>query len=250
MTHPAIPPLYDVNDLELASQCIFHLRCADQNLTALTGHAATFSRAATASIVDSNNVAFTAAQHQPAWEPRDWDADGTSSREEMGLLLGTSDRLTYECDWRPKAFAFWIEFIQVGGMPASGVPLFTITNDTPNGAQFNLQSSSAFWQVVHDNTDGSAVTATLAAAPASGNRVILRGQAYTDGSVQLWQSINGATETFTAQTGVNTFASTWGSGTAKIRIGGRGTAAYGALWLKCLKLVPGIPSYTTLSRVL
>jgi hypothetical protein len=244
MTIPALPPLYDVAELEIASRCIFHFRGDDQSLTPLTSQVPTFSRAATATVTDINNVSFTCAQHMPAWEPRDWDND--TVREQMGVLLGTSDRLSYAAAYRPGALAFWHEFIQVGAVPASGIALWSITNDAVSGARLIVDSSGSFWRVVHHNGSTS-VNATLAAAPANGDRVVLWGYLYLDGSVQLWQSINGAAATNTARSSANSLASAWGTG-AVLRIGASGTGNYSAQWLKRLRLPPGFPDYATLSR--
>lgn len=245
MTIPVLPPRYDAADLEIASRCIYHFRGDDHSLIPLTGQLPTFSRAATASIVDSQGNAFTAAQHQAAFEPRDWDND--TVREQMGLLLGTSDRLNYAADWSPKAFAFWHEFIQVGSMPSGGIAHWTITNDAVSGARLVIDSSGSYWRATHHNGSTSQ-TVTLAVAPASGNRVVLWGQVYADGSIQLWQTINEGAATNTARSSANALASSWGTG-ARLRIGASGTGNYGSQWLKRLRLVPGLPDLQTLSRI-
>lgn len=245
MTIPVLPPEFDAAELEIASRCIFHFRGDDQSLTPLTGQVPTFSRAATATTTDSKGTNFTAAQHMAAWQARDWDRD--SIIEQMGLLLGTSDRLSYPMDSRPLAFAWWHEFIQVGAMPSAGVALWSITNDAVSGARLVVDSSGTFWRVTHHN-GSAAVTVTLAAAPASGDSVIHWGYAYADGSVQMWQTINFAAATNTARSSANAFAAQWGSGTARLRIGASGTGNYGAQYLKRLRLPPGLPDYPTLSR--
>jgi hypothetical protein len=247
MTIPVLPSELDVSSSLLATRSIFHVRAFDQTLTALNGQVPTFSRAATASIVDVNGVSFTAAQHMVGWEPQDWDND--SVRECMCARLGTSDRLSYAADWRPIGFGFLFEFLQVGAMPSAGVALWSITNDAVSGARVVVDSSGTFWRLTHHNgTTGR--TATLAVAPSSGNRVALWGYVYPDGSVQLWQSINHAAATNTAQSATATLASAWGTG-ARLRIGASGTGNYGALILRRLKLVPmSAPDYATLYRTI
>jgi hypothetical protein len=249
MTIPVLPSELDVSSALLATRSIFHVRAFDQTLTALNGQVPTFSRAATASIVDVNGVSFTAAQHMVGWEPQDWDND--SVRECMCARIGTSDRLSYAADWRPIGFGFLLEFIQVGSMPSTGVALWSITNDAVTGSRVVVDSSgsSGFWQLTHHN-GSSSVTRTLAVAPASGNRVALWGYVYPDGSVQLWQSINHAAATNTTQSGTAARAASWGTG-ARLRIGASGTGNYGALILRRLKLVPmSAPDYATLYRTL
>lgn len=246
MTIPVLPPAYDAADLEIASRCIYHFRGDDQSLMPLTGQVPAFSRAATASIVDSLGTAFSAARHQPAFEPRDWDND--TVREQMGLVMGISDRLDYPADWTPKAFAWWHEFIQVGSMPSAGVALWSITNNAVSGARVVIDSSGTYWRATHHNGSTSQVI-TLGVAPASGNRVIQWGQVYADGSIQMWQSINEGAAINTARSSALTLAASWGSGTARLRIGASGTGNYGSQWIKRLRLAPGLPDLQTLSRI-
>lgn len=246
MSAPVIPTTLDLAELELTSDCIFHVRPSDQSLTALTGHVPTFSRAATATITDSNGTSFTAAQHMVGWEPRDWDNDGIC--EAMGVRLGTSDRLSYLAEWAPKACAFYHEFIQIGAMPSAGVALWSITNDAVTGARLVLDSSGSFWRLTHHNGSTSD-SKTLAVAPSDGQRVVLWGQLYDDGSVQLWQTINGAAATNTTRGSAAALASAWGTD-ARLRIGASGSGNYASQWLKRLKIVPGIPDFATLYRTL
>lgn len=247
MTVPALPTTFDPAELELASRTIAHWRGDDVSVNLLSGQLGTFTRAATATLVDTNGTSFTAAQSMPRFEPRDWEA--TSARTHMGLLMGTSDRLLFAADWRPRAFAFLLEFIEAGTIGTANAALCSVSNDAITGARFAVDVNVNLYRVRFHN--GSAeVTATLAAAPTSGQRVVLRGQVYADGSVQMWQQINGAAETATARSAAPAggLASAWGTG-ALLRLNAFGTGNAGSVWVKRLKLVPGLPDAALLARV-
>jgi hypothetical protein len=247
MTIPIRPAPLDSAPLDLLSRCIFHARFGDCALLPLTGQVPTFTRAATASVVDSLGTAFTVGHSVPAFEPRDWLRTGV--RTHHGLLLGTSDRLTYPAEFRPRVSSGWLAFMQLAAIPAANVALFSVTTDAATGARLVLDSSGTFWRFTHHN--GSAgVTATLSTAPAAGDSVLLYWTLYSDGSVQLWQSINFGVATATARTAApasGALATTWGTG-AKIRLGASGTGNYGTLWVQSAKLVRGLPTYAQLAR--
>lgn len=248
MLIPTIPAAADPGDLQLASRCIAHWRADDCSVNLVSGQLGTFARGATATLVDSLGVSFTAPNAMPRWEPRDWKATGT--RTHMGLLMGTADRLHFAADWRPRSVAFWIEFIEAGGVAITGGGVLSVTNDAASGAYLIVDSSGTYYRVRHSNGTNPEVVQTLAAAPTSGQRVVLRGQLYADGSVQLWQSINEAAETNTARSTAPAvgLASAWPA-TPRLRLNAVGTGNGGSNWYRRAKLVPGLPDYTTLSRI-
>ncbi len=248
MTIPYIPPMIDVGDLDVVSRCIGHFRAADLSLNLVNGQVGTFSRGATATQTDTAGVAsFTAANAMARFEPRDWANAGT--RGQMGLLMGTSDRLTFVADWRPRSFAVAMEIIEAGTVGIASAALTSVSVDTLTGARVAIDSTGTYYRIrAHNGT--TEVTATLAIAPTAGQRVRIRAQVYADGSVQLWQSINEGAETFTARSAANAFAGspTWGVG-AKWRLNSYGTGNGGSMWLRRAKLVPGIPDAATLARL-
>lgn len=166
----------------------------------------------------------------------------------MGLLMGTSDRLHFAASWVPRSFAFYVELIEVSARTGSGT-IFSVSNDANTGARVALAGNGTNYALTHHNGTTS-VTATMAGAqPVPGDRVVLYGQVYDDGSVQLWQQVNAGAVQATARSAANTLASAWAA-TARLRLNAQGTATNpGASWFKRLKLVPGLPDSTTLSRL-
>jgi hypothetical protein len=248
MTIPITPAEFDAADLEITSRCIAHWRGDDLTIDLVSGQPGTFSRGATATVFDSNGVSITLANATPRFEPRDWL--GTSARTHMGLLMGTSDRLHYAADWRPRACAFWIEGIETGGAAISGGGVLSITIDAATGAYLRVDSTGTVYRVRHSNGINAEVAQALAVAPTVGQRFVLRGQLYADGSVQLWQSINEGAETNTVRSVAPAagLAASWGAG-ARLRLNSAGTGNGGSLWARRFKVVPGVPDYTTLSRL-
>lgn len=244
MTIPVLPTTYDPAELELASRALVHWRGDDLSVNTVGGQLGTFTRGATATVVDFNATSFTVGNAMPRWEPRDWLASG--ERTHMGLLMGTSDRLTFAAAWRPRALAFLVEFIEAGTAATLNAALWSVSNDALTGARLAVDSTGTLYRLRHHNGTAE-VTATLGAAPTVGQRVTLRGYLYADGSVQLWQSINGAAETATARSAANTLAAAWGTG-ALTRLNGFGTGNGGSVWVKRLKVVPGLQDATAITR--
>lgn len=247
MTIPIRPAALH-NGLEAASAAILHVAFGDHTLRARSGQVAAFSRAATASVTDSLGTSYTLGHHVPAFDTRDWLRSG--ARTHVGALIGVSDRLHYPANFRPAVCGFRLALMMTGAMPAANIALWSISIDAGTGARLVLDSSGTFWRLLHHNGSAS-VTATLAVAPVSGDSVELRGQLYADGSVQLWQSVNFATETATSRTVAPAsgppLASSWGVG-ARVRFGAMGTGNYGSYWAQEFCLLRGIPTPRQLQR--
>jgi hypothetical protein len=244
MTAPLIPTTLDPAELDPVSRTIAHWRGADVSTRLVSGQLGTFTRGATATLVDTAGAAFTAANAMPRWEPRDWLATGL--RTHMGLLMGTADRLTWTADWRPRALAFLVEFVENGTRTGSGT-VFAVSNAADSGARLVLASNGTNYGLTHHNGTAG-LTVTLSGAQAATNdRVTVRGYLYADGSVQLWQSLNGGAETFTARSAANALAAAWGAA-ALLRLNATGTGAGGAAWYRRLKLVPGNPDPAVVAR--
>jgi len=165
------------------------------------------ARATTAAPVDYNAVARTVPRDRPAWQHEDWDGDAT--RDTLALLLGTSDLLYWPVPVLPAAMTGYLEFVQVGAVPAASSCIWYLGNSGNTGARFWIDSSGTYWRLNHHNGTSS-VTSTLAAAPASGNRVALRFTITSAGVIQLHQSVNGAAESSATASGSLALASAWG----------------------------------------
>ncbi|GAB1340877.1 hypothetical protein [Gemmatimonas sp.] len=238
--------------LELRSRLLAHWRAHDLTLHAeLTGLTGVLTRAATGTATDSNGTTYTAVNAQPRWDWR--DLDGDSVREAVGLLMGTGDRLVWSdggtaLSLIPKAMAFSLEFVETGGVTTSSAANLYLGNNGVTGARFFLDATGTYYRLRHHNGT-SEVTVTLAVAPTAGQLVRLRGQLYADGSVQLWQQINGGVETATARSGANTLAATWGAGSAFLRLNALGSGNASTACYLQLKLAAGLPDLATLLRL-
>lgn len=252
----ALWPLYGTDlpaaPLELRSRCLAHWRAHDLTLhAALTGLTGVLTRAATGTATDSTGTTYTAVHAQPRWDWRDLDAD--SVREAVGLLMGTGDRLVWSnagapLALLPKAMAFALEFVETGGVSVGSSALLYLGNDGVTGARLFVDASGGVYRLRHHN--GSAeVIAALPAAPTTNQQVRLRGQVYADGSVQMWQQINGGVETATARTSANALAASWGGGNAMLRLNSLGSGTATTAWYESLKLVAGLPDLATLLRL-
>lgn len=188
------------------SRLPFHWRGDRASLTALGGQTATLARAVTAAPVDYNGVSRTVPRDRPAWQHEDWDGDAT--RDTLACLFGTSDTCYWTVPILPAAMTLYLEFVQVGSMPAASASVCYLGNSGNTGARFWIDSTGSFYRVQHHNGT-AAVTSTLAAAPASGNRVAIRATLDSSGRVQIFQSINGAAETNGSLSGTNTLAAAW-----------------------------------------
>ncbi len=108
----------------------------------------------------------------------------------------------------PQASSGLIEFIERGTIADTGRGIFQIGNYINAGARFYIVSTGTGYSVVHNNGSAS-VASTLVAKPKSGDIVRLRWSLNANGSVQIWQSINGAAETAGSVSAANALAGSW-----------------------------------------
>lgn len=200
-----LPPLL-ASRLTRASRLPFHWRGDRFSLTALSGQAATFSRAATETPADFNGTTRTIVHSAPAWQHEDWDGDST--RDTPALLLGGSNKVYWSLPLLPGAVTVYVEFVERGAVAVASAAVAYVGNAGNTGARLWIDSTGTYYRVRHHNGT-SEVTATLAAAPTTGQRVALRATLASDGKVQLHQSINGAAESSTSASSALTLATAW-----------------------------------------
>ena len=241
MTMPMIAPVRDQSELKRVSRCLLHFRASDLSNQAVGGQDAAFARGAVASIADPAGSSFTCGFTQPTWETLPWQGGAYAAFLRMGSL----DRFHFACNWRPQALGFYHEFRQSTGM-GSGLTLWTVANDAVTGARLRLYSNGTAYVIEHHNGTTSQV-AGLAVGPTTNDSVVLWGYLYADGSVQLWQSVNGNIPTNTSASGANALAGAWGA-TPRVRLSANGTIAGAPSYHKVFKLVPGLPSLAQLQR--
>lgn len=239
MTMPFLPPVRDQAELENASHCILHWRARDLSVDGVGGQLGAFSRGTSGTIEDPVFAAFTTGAQQPNFEPRLWGIIGYTP---MTLRVGPTDILNWEAAWRPKAFAWYLEFLFTA-MPVGA--LWSISNEAISGARFFLDANDGRYRVQHHNGT-TAVAATLSSTPpATDDRVELYGYCSASGQVSLYQRINGGEATNAVNTATLTPASTWGGGTARARLTALGTTSgvSGGHRFRTFKLVAGAPTY-------
>jgi hypothetical protein len=217
------------------SRLLFHWRSALCTLRTLQAVDAVFSRAANASSSDSQGMAYTAINGQPAWYWRDDDADSVAETPE--LRLDTDDRLYWPFLALPQAMTIYLKFTEGGTISTASDRILQIGAAAGTAPFLKIESSGTFYRATHDNNDGSAVTVTLAAAPTAGQRVELRLVLNSDGSILLGQSINDATESVTSTSGVNTLAAAWSD--TRLHLNSIGATNVGTGFFRAVKVIKG-----------
>lgn len=202
---------------QVARRYPFVWRARDLSLTALTGQIGTLTRTTTKAVTDSQGVSRTVNHSQPAW-------DGSTTLP--SLVLGAAETLKFPFAAPPIAMSGLIDFYENGTL-AAGAAVGAICNATPVTPFIVIFSSTAQYQIQHHNGTTSVTSILSGTAPTAGQRVQLRWWLYSDGKVQIWQSINGAAETAATVTGSLTLAGAWSSPTF-YWINGEGAANIGS----------------------
>lgn len=174
------------------------------SLDALSGQAGTFTRAATKTSTDSFATSGTVNYAQPAWS-------GASTL--ASLDMGTSDVLKWVSPFGVQACSGMIQFYENGSLAGSKA-IFAITNDTPVAPLLLIFSSGTQYQIQHNNAISTVTSTMSGTAPTSGQLVQLRWRILSTGSVQIFQSINGAAETTATASGTLALGAAWASPTA------------------------------------
>jgi hypothetical protein len=207
------------------SSLLWHWEGSECLIDAVTGEAATFSRASTGTALDSAGTSRTAVNDQPRWTWEDLDSD--SVRETPCLSLGASGELIkWSFYMKPNVpFTLLIEFVENGAKAVANAGVLYIGNDAATGARFYVDSSGTQYRVTHNNGT-SAVTSTMTGtAPTTGQRVRLRVTYATTGAVRIHQTIGTGGETSATASGVLAPTTAWSN--QLIRLGSLGTANVG-----------------------
>lgn len=195
------------------------------SLSALGGQVGTHTRAATATPTDSYAATRTVVHSQPAWSY-------VSGQLVTGLLLGTNANLAFALPILPQAMGGMIDFVENGGLGTASGGVWYLGNDGATGARVYVDSTGTQYRVTY--TDGTTTrTSTMTGtAPTTGQRVRLRWELTASGTIQIWQSINGAAETTPGASAATTLPAAWAGTT--MRLNSVGTANQGAnIYLGC-----------------
>lgn len=224
--------------IAVAPRASFVWRARDLSLNALTGQVGTLVRAATGTSLDSYAVSLTTVRDRPRWHI-------TSGLGAIKLM--SIEYISWPMPLIPMAMSGLIDFIEDGSLSAS-LDIMSITNVAAGNASLRVNSSGSFYRVVHNN-NVSSVTSTLAAAPTAGQRVRLRWLLLSTGSVQIFQSIDGAAETTAAASGILALASTWAA-TTTLFLNGFGATVLGTQINIGVVVMPGNQTQATLLQAL
>lgn len=242
----------DVDELNRVSRCLHHYRAADCTVNTVDGVVGTHTRSTTAGLTDNYGAGFLHGNHIPIFENYIDGYAGNANGFGRGALIKanylripSTDRLYFDVGWRPQAFGFYLEFFT--GVSSGTQALLSITNDSASGARFVLEWATTHYRLRHHNGSTEVTVMLSGTTPVAGNRCYLWGYLYSDGSIQLWQSVNEGTATNTARSIANTLNSAWASG-AKLRYSSLGTASGSDAYHRVVKLVPGLPSLAQMLR--
>lgn len=186
-----------------ASYC---LERSDQLLHAVTDEAATFTRAATATGLDSAGANVPCAHSEPCYEMRDFQ-EGDSVKH-PALLLGTSDRLYTAFGVLPAECSILIDYWEKTATGASNGSRILEIGDSSGNQWVSIQRSAGGFSALHRNASAT-VTGTVSVTAASGDVWELRIYLAANGSIQIAATKNRGTETVGSATSSNTLAAAW-----------------------------------------
>lgn len=159
----------------------------------------------------------------------------------------SDDRCTVPLYVPPQAMTVYAQFEERGTMGVDTATIMGITSGAVPRLLLWRPSGAGVYQFRHD-TASTSVTSSTAAVPTRGQKNELRGVLFSDGSVQINQSIAGATETNGTQSAANTLASAWSESVLGFNKDDDGVA--GCCALIALIGVRGAPSLTDLRALL
>jgi hypothetical protein len=110
----------------------------------------------------------------------------------------------------PRFLTNYVRFVESGSILTQGNGIFHIGLANNTGAKLQIVMDSGFYSLIHNN-GSSSVSSTHSVTPSIGDVVELRAVLYSDGAVQLFQSINGAAEIAASKSAALSMAVTWGA---------------------------------------
>lgn len=235
------------------SDCLFSWDGADGTLTARTGEAAIFSRAATGTATDRRGTSYTAVNGVPRWEQRDADGDGV--REALGVLMGTSDDLAWTAaclSLPPATLSLLLSFAEAGTRASSGAGLLYVGNDAASGARLLVDSTGSNYRLtVHNGTTSQSATIS-GGFPATAAMATALVQLVDDGTNWTGRLVlsdrYGPNWAATAWTTPIARATAWPA-SSRVRLNRPGTVGTaGAMWARALRLAWGERSAETLAE--
>lgn len=177
----------------------FVFRARDLSLTARSGQVGTLVRTVTAVATDINGIDRTLVHSQPRWNHR------------LGVFAlrlggGVTEYAHWDCPVDALAMSIFVDYQDYGSIVINPCGIFQLTTVGSANPRLYLRVSGSVVTMVHHNGTSS-VTVAMATGYNVDDRVRLRGWVFSDGSIRLWQSVNGAAETSTSQSAALALAS-------------------------------------------
>lgn len=157
-----------------------------------------------------------------------------------------ADAYSLPFTYPPQEMTVYAKLVEGGTLQASKY-VYQISNAADALPQSNLAGGAGFYGLTHNN-NVSPVTSILAQAPSLGNTVELMAHLFADGSVDLSQSINGATATAGSQSAALAFASAW-AGQLLWLNSATATTGIGFTALQSFKIVSGCRSLVEMRAI-
>ena len=184
-------------------------QAVDVTLAARTGQAITLTRASTADVTDTAGQTGTMRVDQPCWT-----YDATTGLVSLRIAPANSPRAVDIASapfaLAPTAMTIYADFLERGlAAGATTGRVWQISDSASTGPYLIVMATGTGSYQVYHNNGTTAVAKAMGTAPVTGDRVRLRAVLYTDGSVELLQSINGAAETTSGRSAANALGSLW-----------------------------------------
>ena len=165
-----------------------------------------------------------------------------------------SDVLPFPFPARPQAMTVYVWFVEMGTIvsPVSGQPTRRVihigkSDNTSPRLGINRDDTGNYGIFTNNGTGESDRTSVLSAAPSVGDVVELRGILNADGSIQLGQSVNGATETTSTTSAAAALPTAWSD--VVLWLNSVGTTSEGFNAFRNVKIHRGVQSLTTMRRL-
>lgn len=110
----------------------------------------------------------------------------------------------------PQAMSGLIEFIEKGTSVTPGAGVWSIGDYVLSSPSLQIGAGASGYEIIHNNA--GAVSSALAAFPSIGELVRLRWTLRANGSVQIWQSVNGGAEVAASSSVSSSLAGSWSEG--------------------------------------
>ena len=147
---------------------------------------------------------------------------------------------------KPQAMTVYVKFIERGTILTAASRVVVISDSAENAPVLRLKELSGFYVIDHFN-GVSSVTSNLTTASTVGDLVELRVVLFSDGAVQLHQSINSGAEVSATKSAALAFAAAWSDQLLWMNSVGANGPGFNAFI--SVKIVTGEQSLTTMRQL-